>query len=252
MNIFKNRFNIIQDQYYININKIINTFNPNDTSIFLFTKNLENKELISIVGDNQIYTDLLYLDKIYYIFNFYKIINKIVIFIDMPTSSLLDNLDELNITYIYCSNNLINHQKLNIILPHKLTIEQSKRYAIMFNINQRVEDYYNYINSINDTILYKKDNEWIQYIYSLNSKYSNYIYKFLNNHSANIINYNIKEKPSLPNIINDNNSLEKILNNIASHNHNKFDINQKPNNTIIKYYDNINNLDNIKELLDII
>jgi hypothetical protein len=171
--------------------------------------------------------------------------------IDLHTDNFIQELDDFNITYIYCSSNIVNHNRINIIIPNKSSIELTKKFFRIFRINNRVEEYYYYINHIK-TLVYKKEDKWSEYQYNGDINYSDFIYKYLDDYSANEINYNIFEKPKILNIINKE---QDILTNI-----NKFlnipPIKKDPSQTEpttplqIQYYNHIDKLDKLKDLLD--
>jgi hypothetical protein len=248
MELFKNHCIYIQDNYYSNINKIINTFNPNNTALFLFT-NDTNYELNNIVGQNQIYNQLEYLDKIHYTSAYKRDMNKVIIFIDFE-AKLINDLDDYNITYIYCSKNQIQHNKLILILPKNIKVSDAKRYTVLFNTNMQASDYYNYINNINYMVLYNKVENWKEYIFDGNGNYSDYQYLSFDE-SCDNKDYIEQEKIKIQNIINLDDPYEKKIIDLINSDILKKKIINNPtndNHTII-YYDKF---DKIKELYDLI
>jgi hypothetical protein len=249
MDIFKNKCIHIKDEYYVNINRIINTFNSNDTTIFLFTKESITEELKNIIGENQIYNDISYLDNIHYISIFKKNINKIIIFIDFE-SKMINHLEELNITYIYCSKNNIDYNRLILVIPNNISISDAKRYAVILNTNKSAKDYYEYINNIEYMIFYDKLENWKEYIFEGNNSFSEYKYLSFDELCDNK-NYIIKEKLKIKNIINLDDCYEKKINDLLNSNIVKNKILKPINNDNdnIIYYENIDKLNQLYHLI---
>lgn len=190
--IIKNRINYCIDNFYENANMIINSFEPTNSSLYLFTNNIDNNPTFyNIFPDYQIYVTnfSIYLEKIYLVANEKKQYNKILIFNNIETNILdsisyfnliLDYLNNLNITIlIYQTNNNTRYlsEKINYIIPHNMTITFGKKYALIFcnTINWK-----NFMEKYNNKlILFQKNEKWEEKFLDGNINYSKFKYPII-------------------------------------------------------------------------
>jgi len=241
MNIFKDRFNCIVDEYNKNINMILNTFTE-ETSIFLFVKDIKiiENSIINMISDYQIYNDIKYLEKIYESIYFNNDIKIVIILVDLEVSNLLNK-----VTYIYCNSTIKNVDNMNIIMSRNLTPGQAKKLSTMVKYSRRPQEFYNYIINNMYTVVYRKSDIWEEILYEGDFNRYDKKYKYLGSETANKINIKPINTISFDNIIKNNLSYENNREMIHS-----IDIPiMKIDNTGSIYNDNNKNLDLLYQFL---
>jgi hypothetical protein len=205
MDIYKNYLNICIDNFYDNANLIINSFEPENSTIFLFTNDINlDKDFIECFPKTQIYINDInnYLEKILQQCIDEPIYNKIIFFNKISINILENNkiyknfLDVLNIYNITIFLHIdfkeinFNWTSFNFFIPNPIYIDVAKRlcFYVLNNINWM--NFINEVNLSNYRIIFKKNKIWEIFKVNSNFNYSEYIYPIINDLCKSNIIYN--------------------------------------------------------------